>query len=537
LPIVSTIRAEDLHVTFEERDQKVHALREISFTVEPGEVLAIIGRSGSGKSTLLRLLSGMLAPSRGSLEVAGFDPSEDHHPSPRFARAVGLVHQHYGLVPRISALRNVACGRLYDYDRHRALSGFRDDDLERAAELLDDLGLAGRADVPAGKLSGGERQRVAIARLLLQDPDVLLLDEPVSSLDIHWAERALDALLERRDDDRPPRTCVIVLHDLAQVREHADRVLLVDRGELVFDGDAETGCALLEDLEGDRSPVDAPTDGRAAAGGSIRPSSDDATGPDDRPGIGRRAFIALLVAGIVAIYLWSFFGVDIEGSRLFGSFDNARDFLGRLLPPDLSVTDTVAASIAETLQIAWLGTTFAALLALPISLLAARNTAPRPVRFPARVLLNLLRTVPSIIWGLFFVAIAGLGPLPGILALTFYATGYLGKFYYEGIESIDPGPIDALTGVGAGRLQRFRYGVLPQVAPLLLGYTLYMLEYNVRAASVLGVVGAGGVGYDLFNYINSFQYDRAATALLLLLALVTLIDAISSPLRAHLTGE
>lgn len=530
---MSTIRVEDLHVTFDERDQKVHALREISFAVEPGEVIAIIGRSGSGKSTLLRLLSGMLAPSRGSLEVAGFDPSDDAHPSPDFARAVGLVHQHYGLVPRLSALHNVACGRLYKYNRHRALTRFRPGDLERAAELLGDFGLADRANVPTGKLSGGERQRVAIARLLLQDPDVLLLDEPVSSLDIHWAERALEALLDRRDDDRPTRTCVIVLHDLSQVRLHAERVLLIDRGELVFDGDVETGCALLEELEHDR-PLDSTPD--ASTEGSPRPRTDDEL-PTSRPGLGRRAFVALLVAGIVAIYLWAFFGVDIEESRLFRSFDNARDFLGRLLPPDLSVTGTVADSIAETFQIAWLGTTFAALLALPISLLAARNTAPRPVRFPARVLLNLLRTVPSIIWGLFFVAIAGLGALPGILALTFYATGYLGKFYYEGIESIDPGPLDALTGVGAGRLQRFRYGVLPQVAPLLIGYTLYMLEYNVRAASVLGVVGAGGVGYELFNYINSFQYDRAATALLLLLALVTLIDAISSPLRARLTGE
>ena len=143
-----------------------------------------------------------------------------------------------------------------------------------------------------------------------------------------------------------------------------------------------------------------------------------------------------------------------------------------------------------------------------------------------------MRTIPSIIWGLFFVAIVGLGPFPGVLALTFYATGYLGKFFYEGIESIDLKPLVALRTTGASRLHVFRYGVFPQVLPLLTSYTIYMFEYNVRAASILGVVGAGGVGFYLYSYINNFTYTKAATTLLMLLALVTVIDTASSRIRA-----
>jgi phosphonate transport system permease protein len=180
------------------------------------------------------------------------------------------------------------------------------------------------------------------------------------------------------------------------------------------------------------------------------------------------------------------------------------------------------------------GTTFAAIFALPIATAAAHNISPLWLRIPARFVLNAMRTTPSLIWGLFFVAIVGLGPLPGVLALSFYATGYLGKFYYEGIESIDPKPLVALRASGASRMQRFRYGVFPQVLPLLASYTIYMFEYNVRAASILGVVGAGGVGFYLYSSLTNFTYQKATTALLMLLALVTLIDAASSWLRAKL---
>jgi phosphonate transport system permease protein len=241
-----------------------------------------------------------------------------------------------------------------------------------------------------------------------------------------------------------------------------------------------------------------------------------------------------VLAALAAAYVWAARGVGFGSARILGNLGSAGDFLARMLPPDPSVTPTVAASLVETVQMALLGTTLAAVLALPAAMLAARNVSPPPVQWAARLVLNALRTVPSLIWGLFFVAMVGLGPLPGILALTFYAAGYLGKFYYEGIEAIDPRPRLALRTVGASALQRFRYGIFPQVTPLLLGYTLYMFEYNVRAASILGVVGAGGVGYYLYSYVNSFQYDRATTALLLLLLVVTAIDALSSWLRRRI---
>ena len=515
------------HLTVEYRDRgrTVAALKDLSLEVPEGQTVAIIGRSGSGKTTLLRVLAGLQTPSTGVVEVCGQPVGRaERTPRERY-RDVGILFQDHGVVGELSALENVLCGRLLDYPAAGGLLRFRAEDRRRAAALLALLGLGERSGLRTSRLSGGEQQRVGIARLLLQEPALMLLDEPLASIDVHWAALALERMRAARDGRA---TVVTVLHDLALARRWADRVLLIQDGALVFDGDPEEACRRLERLE----PVDAePAPSRAEAG-AFRQAPGAGVGPLDRPGLGRVPFTLLVLAALAAAYVWAARGVGFGSARVLGNLGSAGDFLARMLPPDPSVTPTVAASLVETVQMALLGTTLAAVLALPAAMLAARNVSPPPVQWAARLVLNALRTVPSLIWGLFFVAMVGLGPLPGILALSFYAAGCLGKFYYEGIEAIDPRPRLALRTVGASALQRFRYGIFPQVTPLLLGYTLYMFEYNVRAASILGVVGAGGVGYYLYSYVNSFQYDRATTALLLLV--VTAIDALSSWLRRRL---
>ncbi len=535
------VSVQNLRVEYPGRDGAVHALSDVNFELPCGQTVAIIGRSGAGKSTLLRALSGQIKPATGTITVAGHPVvagSSGHNTSEEFSRDVGMVFQNYGLVPQLDALQNVLCGRLYAYKAHAGLLQFQRDDRIRARALLDDLGLRDRTTVRCSRLSGGEQQRVGVARLLLQDPAVLLLDEPISSLDIHWAEHTLKRLKQARNGQA---TLLVVLHDLAIVRRYADRVLVVHNGRIVFDGDPEQGCNLLEQLEPEIPALSTQPAHREPAPEALpRPGlkiSESIDFDKNLPGgglIGRLGFYLLVIAAIIATYIWAAKGVNFSAAKLFGNLDNAVDLLGRMFPPDFSVTKTVAQSLLETVQMALIATTLAAILTLPISVLAARNMTPRPVQYAARLLLNLLRTIPSIIWGLFFVVIVGLGPFPGILALTFYAAGYLGKFYYEGIEAIDPKPLLALKSVGASRTQRFRYGVFPQVLPLLLGYTVYMFEYNVRAASILGLVGAGGIGFYLYTYVNSFQYDKAVTALLLLLVVVTVLDAASSYLRARL---
>jgi phosphonate transport system permease protein len=150
---------------------------------------------------------------------------------------------------------------------------------------------------------------------------------------------------------------------------------------------------------------------------------------------------------------------------------------------------------------------------------------------------NAVQSVPSIVLGLFFVAATGLGAPAGTLALGIYTIGYLGRFYQQAIESVDQRSVEALQVVGASPFQVAQYGIFPQILPLMLGYTLYMFEYNIRAASVLGVVGAGGIGFELVNYIRGFEYPKATTMMLLLLVIITLIELMSSHLRRRLEAS
>lgn len=523
------IRVHDLHIQYPDPQQPVVALKGASFEIMPGERVAIIGRSGSGKSSLLRCLGGLMPPSSGSIELlAGRFTISAQSPAPKreLYAHLGLVFQDYGLVKQLSPLQNVLCGQLHAAKPAGALFSYPAAERERAAHTLAKLGLQDRLHLRSSRLSGGEQQRVGIARLLHQDPEIILLDEPIASLDIHWAEQALNLLKEARQQSA---TTIVILHDLDMVRRWATRALLIDQGQLIFDGDPTAACATLEALSPTPQPLAQPTSATA-----------DAPQPQPQPQLpqgpaSRAPFYAAIGIALAALYLWAITGINLDASKIFGSADKAADFIGRLLPPDTSVSATVGASILETIQIALLGTTFSIFTALPLSMMAAHNVAAPWLRWPTRLILNTMRTIPSIIWGLFFVAIVGLGPLPGVLALTFYATGYLGKFYYEGIESIDPKPLISLKTVGASPLQRFRWGVFPQLLPLFTSYTLYMFEYNVRAASILGIVGAGGVGFYLHSYINNFVYTKATTALLMLLALVTLIDTLSGYLRRRLT--
>ncbi|TXD38950.1 phosphonate ABC transporter, permease protein PhnE [Lujinxingia vulgaris] len=534
---MSVVRVEHLQLNYERDAQRVEALRGISFDVNAGERVAIIGRSGGGKSSLMRVLSGLLSPSAGTVEAAGFRMEAGRLPPRAMYEQVGLVFQNYGLVPQLSALQNVLCGRLLHQRSASSLLHFPGEDRDQARALLEELGLGERLHTRSSRLSGGEQQRVAIARLLHQNPRVMLLDEPIASLDVHWARMAIERLAGGGPQSAE-RALIMVMHDLNMARQFATRVIVLHHGEILFDGDPDQGCRLLEELESrDATDGEVEIAVNEAAADATAPSDASAPAPLPIDGLwGKTSFYVVLMLLIAGLYIWSAMGVDFSVARIFGNADHAANFLSRMLPPDFSVSANVGKSLLETVQMALIGTTLAAIVSLPIATLAARNISARPFQVVARLILNLLRTIPSIIWGLFFVAIVGLGPFPGILALTFYAAGYLGKFYYEGIESIDPRPLQALRTVGATPLQRFRFGVFPQVLPLMLGYTLYMLEYNVRAASILGVVGAGGIGFYLYTYINNFQYDRAATALLFLLAVVTVLDAASSRLRARLAG-
>ena len=178
------------------------------------------------------------------------------------------------------------------------------------------------------------------------------------------------------------------------------------------------------------------------------------------------------------------------------------------------------------------GTFLALLVAFPIAFLAARNTTPHPgVYRTIRTVLNFLRTIPDLALGLLFVAAVGLGAFAGTLALAIHTATVLGKLLSESVENIDDGVVDAIRATGAGYAQMLSFAVLPQILPDLISFTLYRLETNIRAASVLGLIGAGGIGYLMNTSFRTFQYQEAAAIVLVLIALVMLVDYLSSRLR------
>jgi phosphonate transport system permease protein len=247
-----------------------------------------------------------------------------------------------------------------------------------------------------------------------------------------------------------------------------------------------------------------------------------------------RSVKILIFLAVIAIYSWAWNGLKLDLRSLKDSGGYIADFISRLFPPDLSILDVAWARLLETVQMSLWGTTIGAIMSLPVAILSANNLAPWWVRWGANFFQNAVRSVPSIILGLIFVAATGLGAPAGTLALSIYTIGYLGKFYQTAIESVDRYSLEALQVSGASWLQIAQYGVMPQVLPLLFGYTVYMFEYNIRAASVLGVVGAGGIGFELVNYIRGFEYNKATTMMLVLLVVIIFIDIVSSQLRHRL---
>lgn len=209
--------------------------------------------------------------------------------------------------------------------------------------------------------------------------------------------------------------------------------------------------------------------------------------------------------------------------------------LGEMFPPDWSYLPTIWKPMVETVQIALVGTMLGGLLAIPVSLLCAYNIVQsRLVSLPVRLILNLVRTIPDLLFAAIFVAIFGIGPFAGMLAILFFSFGLIAKLTFEAIEAIDPGPMEAMTAVGANKIQLIVFGVIPQALPYYMSYLLYAFEINVRAASVLGLVGAGGIGLLLDRSLGLFRYDRAAMIILLTLVIVLVIDYGSTVLRRKL---
>jgi phosphonate transport system permease protein len=237
--------------------------------------------------------------------------------------------------------------------------------------------------------------------------------------------------------------------------------------------------------------------------------------------------------GIVgAAYAYS--GI-LDPRRLAAGVPNILQIVGEMFPPNLGILPGLAGPTLETIAMSIVGTSLAVAGAFPLGLLGARNITPHPTLYLAiRGLLNALRAVPELIMGIIFVAAVGFGVLPGILALGVHSIGMLGKFFAEAIEKVDPGPVEAVTATGAGRIQVILFGVLPQVSASLIDYSLYRWEYNFRASTVMGMVGAGGLGFQIVASLRILQYQDVLTCLAVVLAMVTVVDQVGDRIRARI---
>jgi phosphonate transport system permease protein len=257
------------------------------------------------------------------------------------------------------------------------------------------------------------------------------------------------------------------------------------------------------------------------------------------PGPRGRALMALAwIAGIVGT-LAVMVVFDVSPERIWRGLGELWRILLLMLPPNPGAQpmDLVRA-VAETLAMAFLGTLIAAVLAVPLGFMAARNVIPAWVlRVGARRFSDCLRGVDQLVWALIFVRAVGLGPLAGVLAIVVSDTGTLAKLFSEAIENVDRKPMDGVRAAGGGRLHVIRFGILPQVLPMFLSSGLYIFESNTRSATILGIVGAGGIGFHLADRIRALRWDEASFIILLILVVVGVIDLVSRKLRAAAIGR
>jgi len=257
-----------------------------------------------------------------------------------------------------------------------------------------------------------------------------------------------------------------------------------------------------------------------------------------RPASARLATPAMILAA-AAIFLFGLVDLDFSPARLLAGFNQLGWITMMMIPPDPgSSLPAYLVALGETLSIALLGTTIGALVALPVSLLAARNIVPSGIfRFPVRRFLDSIRGVDTLIWALVWINVVGLGPFAGVLAIAVSDFGAFGKLFSEAIETADKKQVEGIRASGGSTLHEIRFGLMPQVLPVIAGQVLYFIESNTRSATIIGIVGAGGIGLQLAEQIRVLEWQKVSFLILMILVAVAAIDWISSKLRFAIIGR
>ena len=234
---------------------------------------------------------------------------------------------------------------------------------------------------------------------------------------------------------------------------------------------------------------------------------------------------------LLALLAWSWQGADMRPMELLRDSGNMKTYAAEFFPPNFGHWRIYLDEMLVTLQIALWGTALAVVTAIPMGLLASSNIVPWWVYQPVRRVMDACRAINEMVFAMLFVVAVGLGPFAGVLALWIHTTGILAKLFSEAVEAIDPQPVEGIRSTGATALHEIVYGVIPQVMPLWISFALYRFESNVRSATVVGMVGAGGIGVVLWEIIRGFQYAETGAVMLIIIVTVSLIDLISSRIR------
>ena len=249
---------------------------------------------------------------------------------------------------------------------------------------------------------------------------------------------------------------------------------------------------------------------------------------------GMKASTQWLILGaiiLIAFYATGFFDTERMSEGIPAIVTLARE----MVPPDFTNAGNWIVPVLDTLVMGIAGTALAIIMSVPLGLLASANTTPnRFVYFISRTVLNILRAIPELIMGIIFVAAVGFGALPGVLALGLHSAGMVGKFFAESVEHVNEAPVESARATGASSLKTIRYAVLPQAFSQMADVTIYRWEYNFRASTVMGMVGAGGIGLELMASLRIMQYQEVFAILLVILVMVTIIDAIGAWIRKQL---
>ena len=508
-------------------------LDDVSLRIDDGEFVAIIGRSGAGKSTLLRAVNRMHQITSGTLTVNGTDVTGLSGKRLRqFRRGIGMVFQSFNLVTRTSVIKNVLAACVPDMPFWRVLLGaFRKEDKLKALESLDKVGILDKAYMRADQLSGGQQQRVALARTLTQDPHIILADEPVAALDPVTAKQVMEDFVHINQE--LGISILLNIHHVELALEYADRVIGIRAGRIVYRRPVEAGRS-------DGSGCDLRR-GRRLGGCRMslydrifrprRYTLSDGTVVEEKCSRAPLVILILVLLTAVSVRVTGFnFSVLVKkGSKFF-------DILKAMFPPNTAYLGKIWQPLWDTIKMSFLGSFIGAVLAVPFAIAAASNIVTnRVVVFLVRLFLSLVRTLPTLVCALIATYIFGLGTMAGTCAIAVFTFAYVGKQLFEIIETVDMGPYEALEALGATRLRAFVTAIFPQVLPTYLSVSLFCLEGNVRYASILGYVGAGGLGLIMNEKIGWREYDSLGMILIVLFITVMIIEGVSHALRKRLT--